>query len=77
MLRNRVRELLTTVRDGSMRLGAARTADLNMIGSSKLKTVIQESAIWNKRKVAREHSSLMTAELFCKHLGFQKLFSAT
>ena len=52
MLRNRVLEVLTIVRDGKMRLGAARTADLNMVGSSTLKTVIRESVGWNKRKVA-------------------------
>jgi hypothetical protein len=52
-----------------MRLGAARTADLNMIGSSTLMTAIRESAEWDKRKVAREHLSLMMLVMFCKHPG--------
>lgn len=65
MLRDLLPALLRTVRGGNMRLGAARTADLNMIGSSNLKTVIWASAEWDKRKVARGHPSLMMMEIFC------------
>lgn len=52
MLISRLPEALMMVRDGKMRLGAARTVDLNMMGSSTLTTVIRELARFYKRKVA-------------------------